>query len=87
MQSQDSKVNSVLWVMVAACAIFMVLWVFGVRASRPEPMAVQLVEALAEDENAEPMPLRSRSAGSFDEVLPQERVVIDDGRDPDAPLL
>ena len=86
MQSQDSKVNSALWVVIAACAIFMVLWVFGVRASRPEPISVQRVEE-PEDEDAEPMPRREHAKSPDDEVLPQERVVIDDGRDPDAPLL
>ena len=86
MQSQDGKINIALWVVIAVCATFLALWVFGVRVSPLEPISVQPVED-PEDEDAEPMPLRSRSAGSFDEVLPQERVVIDDGRDPDAPLL
>jgi hypothetical protein len=86
MQSQDGKVNIALWVVIAVCATFLALWVFGVRVSSPEPISVQRVDE-PEDEDAEPMPRREHAKSPDDEVLPQERVVIDDGRDPDAPLL
>ena len=86
MQSQDGRINIALWVVIAVCATFLALWVFGVRVSPLEPISLQPVEE-PEDEDAEPMPRREHAKTSGDEILPQERVAIDDGRDPDAPLL
>jgi hypothetical protein len=80
---RNTKENMVLWVVIAACAVFIVLWVCGVRFPRPvAPVPQEFVE-LEEADDIEPMAPLKRLNMDFDMDLPEEPEVVNDGRDPE----
>jgi len=80
--------NIWLWAALIFCAVYLTLWIFGVRfppvCDRPQ---VTIVIDDDIDENIEPIEESVRQSDDFDAGLPAEPEVIEDGRDPDAPLL
>ena len=83
MQQRFDTKNRVLWIVITACAAFLVLWACGVRFPRPTSPVPQAVVEVEEDDEIEPMPLLNRSSKAFDFELPKEPEVVNDERDPE----
>jgi hypothetical protein len=85
--NRQTRGSAALWIVVAVCAAFLVLWICGVRFPRAAaPVVVAELDAY-EDEEAEPLPPLTPPSRAFDVELPEEPETLDDGRDPDAVLL
>jgi len=86
MRNDTRAGRGMLWTVVVFCIVYLVLWACGIRFPRPlPPQAKVQVEDM--EEQVEPIGVRNFSNKAFDVELPREQVVVDDGRDPDAPLL
>jgi hypothetical protein len=72
-----------LWMAVAICVAYVVLWVCGIRIPPPLPRPPAVVLDEYEEEEEEPVEETAFSDKAYDVVLPEEPQDINDGRDPD----
>lgn len=87
MSLRYTKDNVVLWVVVAASAVFIVLWGCGIRVFRFAPSQPPVAVEVEEEDAAGPMPPLNRSSRAFDIEQPKQPEDVNDGRDPVGVLL
>jgi len=80
--------NIWLWAALIICAVYLILWIAGVRFP-PVHEGVQATVVIDDDidEDVEQIDESISLRDDFDAGLPVQPEIIEDGRDPDAPLL
>ncbi len=88
--NETKGVDFLLWAVLAFCLIFVTLWIVGVRffghSETVVPITIEQIDDAESDDEVQPI---QELPQSDDQPLPisEQNDNINDGRDPNAPLL